>query len=54
MKNSILKLTSIILIILLALSMMPTAVRAADNTEAVMLEKTNGEKVIYIKDMDST
>ncbi len=54
MKNSILKLTSVILIILLALSIMPTAVRAADNTEGVILEKTNGEKVIYIKDMDAT
>ena len=54
MKNSILKLTSIILIILLALSIMPTAVRAADNTEGVILEKTDGEKVIYIKDMDAT
>ena len=54
MKNSILKLTSMILIILLALSIMPTAVRAADNTEGVILEKTDGEKVIYIKDMDAT
>ena len=54
MKNSILKLTSIILIILLALSIMPTAVRAADNTEGVILEKTDGEKVIYIKNMDAT
>ena len=54
MKNSILKLTSIILIIFLALSIMPTAVRAADSTEGVMLEKTNGEKVIYIKNMDNT
>ena len=43
-----------ILIILLALSIMPTAVRAADNTEGVILEKTDGEKVIYIKDMDAT
>ena len=54
MKNSILKLTSMILIILLALSIMPTAVRAADNTEGVILEKTDGEKVIYIKNMDAT
>ena len=54
MKNSILKLTSMILIILLALSIMPTAVRAADNTEGVILEKTDGEKVVYIKDMDAT
>ena len=53
MKNSLLKLISIILITLFVIAIIPMAVMAA-NTDGVILEKTNGEKIIYIKGMDQT
>ena len=53
MKNSVLKLMSIILITLFVISIIPMAVMAA-NTDAVILEKTDGNKIIYIKGMDQT
>ena len=53
MKNSVLKLMSIILITLFVISIIPMAVMAA-NTDAVILEKTDGNKIVYIKGMDQT
>lgn len=53
MKNSILKLISILIIAVLVIALLPAITRAA-NTEGVILEKTNGEKIIYIKDMNTT
>ena len=53
MKNQILKLTSIILLILFTLTMMPTLVKAADESEGIILEKSD-QKIIYIKGMEST
>ena len=53
MKNSVLKLMSIILITLFVIAIIPMAVKAA-NTDGVILEKTNGEKIIYIKGFDQT
>lgn len=54
MKNLILKLTSIILIAVFVIVIAPIATRAAEGTEGVILEKTTGEKIIYLKGMDST
>lgn len=53
MKNSVLKLMSIILITLFVISIIPMAVMAA-NTDAVILEKTDGNKIVYIKGMNQT
>ena len=53
MKNSTLKLTSVILIILFALSIMPTIVRAADEAEGIMLQKEN-ESIVYVKGLEAT
>jgi len=53
MKNSILKLTSTILIILFALSIMPTIVRAADDVEGIVLQKEN-ESIVYVKGLEAT
>lgn len=53
MKNSVLKLMSIILITIFVISIIPMAVMAA-NTDGVILEKTDGERIIYIKGMDQT
>jgi len=54
MKKSIFKLTCIMLIAILALTVMPMTVRAASNTEGIVLEKADGSKIIYVKDMKST
>ena len=53
MKNLVLKLMSIILITIFVISIIPMAVMAA-NTDGVILEKTDGERIIYIKGMDQT
>lgn len=53
MKNSILKLTSTILIILFALSIMPTIVRAADEAEGIVLQKES-ESIVYVKGLEAT
>ena len=53
MKNSLLKLTSIILITLFVIAIIPKAVMAA-STDGVILEKSDGEKIIYIKGMNQT
>ena len=53
MKNSLLKLISIILITIFVIAIIPMAVMAA-NADGVILEKTNGEKIVYIKGMDQT
>ena len=53
MKNLVLKLTSIIIIAVLALTVMPMAVRAANDAEGVILEKAD-EKIVYLKDMKNT
>ena len=53
MKNSLLKLTSIILITIFVIAIIPMTVMAA-NTDGVILEKTNGEKIVYLKGMDQT
>ena len=44
MKNSLLKLMSIILITIFVIAIIPMAVMAA-NADGVILEKTNGEKL---------
>ena len=54
MKNSILKLTCIILITIFTVALMPVAVRAASNTDGIILEKADGSKIIYVKDMKTT
>ena len=54
MKKSIFKLTCIMLIAILALTVMPMTVRAANNTEGIILEKADGSKIIYVKDMKAT
>ena len=55
MKNSSFKVVGIILAIILAIAIMPSFVKAAEiNTNAVILEKASGEKIIYIKDLNST
>jgi len=54
MKKSIFKLTCIMLIAILALTVMPMTVRATSNTEGIVLEKADGSKIIYVKDMKST
>lgn len=54
MKKSVLKLTSLLLITIFAISIIPIAVRAASNTDGIILEKANGEKIIYVKDMKAT
>lgn len=54
MKNSILKLTCIVLITMFTVALMPIAVRAASNTDGIILEKANGSKIIYVKDMKTT
>ena len=54
MKNSILKLTCIILITIFTVALMPIAVRAASNTDGIILEKADGSKIIYVKDMKTT
>lgn len=53
MKNSLLKLMSIILITIFVIAIIPMAVMAAD-TDGVILEKTDGGKIVYIKGMDQT
>ena len=53
MKNSLLKLMSIILITIFVIAIIPMAVMAA-NTDGVILEKTDGGKIVYIKGMDQT
>ena len=54
MKNSILKLTCIVLITIFTVALMPMAVRAASNTDGIILEKADGSKIIYVKDMKTT
>lgn len=54
MKNSILKLTCIVLITIFTVALMPVAVRAASNTDGIILEKADGSKIIYVKDMKTT
>ena len=55
MKNSIKKMIGIIFTIIFVITMMPSYVRAEeDTTEAVILVKSSGEKIIYIKGLDST
>ena len=54
MKKSILKLTFIMLIVIFALTVMPVVVMAASNTDGVLLEKADGSKIIYLKDMKAT
>ncbi len=54
MKKSVLKLTSLLLITIFAISIIPIAVRASSNTDGIILEKANGEKIIYVKDMKTT
>ncbi len=54
MKNSILKLTCIVLITMFTVALMPIAVRAASNTDGIILEKANGSKIVYVKDMKTT
>ena len=54
MKKSILKLTCIILITIFTVALMPIAVRAASDMDGVILEKADGSKIIYVKDMKNT
>lgn len=55
MKNSILKMVCIMLVIILSLAIIPSFVRAAEGeTEAVILQKTSGEKIVYIKGLENT
>ena len=54
MKKSVLKLTSLLLITIFAITIIPIAVRAASNSDGIILEKANGEKIIYVKDMKTT
>lgn len=53
MKKSSLIQISIMLIVVLVLALIPTFVRATD-INGIILLKTDGEKVIYIKDMENT
>ena len=53
MKNVKLKLICAVLIIIFALSMMPLYVSAADEAKGIILEKSNGDKIIYIKGEES-
>lgn len=54
MKNITLKLTSIILLAIFIIAIIPMAVRAEEKTEGIILEKTDGQKIIYLKDMETT
>ena len=55
MKNSIKKMMGIIFTIIFVIAMMPSYARAEDDSlEAVILVKSSGEKIIYIKGLDST
>lgn len=54
MKNLSLKLTLILLFTIFIVSVMPLAVRAASNADGVILEKADGSKIIYLKDMKAT
>ena len=54
MKNLSLKLTLILLFTIFIVSVMPLAVRAASNTDGIILEKADGSKIIYLKDMKAT
>ena len=51
MKNSTLKLIFIMFIIL-TLTIMPFAVKAADSAEAIILVKSGTEKIVYVKGME--
>ena len=53
MRNSVLKLTSVILIAIFIFAITPMAVMAA-STDAIVLEKTSGDKIVYVKGMDQT
>jgi len=53
MRNSVLKLTSITLLTVLLIAIIPMSVIAA-NTDSVILEKADGEKIIYLNGMDQT
>lgn len=54
MKNLKFKVMGIIIMLTVIISVMPSFVRAAQtDLEAVILEKTSGDKIIYIKDMNS-
>ena len=51
MKNGNLKMVCIMLIAVLMISIIPSFVRADEEKNAVVLEKSNGDKIIYIKTM---
>lgn len=54
MKNSILKMVSIIAIIMFVINIMPSFVKATgSDVGAIILEKANGDRVIYIEGLDS-
>ena len=55
MKKSTKKVIGIIFAIIFVITMMPSLTRAVDSeTEAVILEKANGDKIIYIKGLNAT
>ena len=53
MKNSKLKLVYLALVVLL-ITIIPTIINAANNSEGIVLEKSSSEKIIYVKDMEET
>lgn len=55
MKNISVKLISMLIIAILALAIMPINSHAAfSESDVIMLQKENGEKIFYIKGMDAT
>lgn len=54
MKNVMLKLVSTLIIVIIGLAIIPMYSKAVDEAkELIILKKSNGEQVIYIKDMDA-
>ena len=54
MKNGNLKMVCIMLIAVLMISIIPSFVRADEEKNAVVLEKSNGDKIIYIEGLETT
>ena len=52
MKNGNLKMVCIMLIAVLMISIIPSFVRADEEKNAVVLEKSNGDKIIYIEGLN--
>ena len=52
MKNGNLKMVCIMLIAVLMISIIPSFVRADEEKNAVVLEKSNGDKIIYIEGLE--